>query len=65
MKADRIVVIHDGRIVESGHHDALVAAGGRYADLYAQWTAHLHGDDDAELDHEFDQLDADLSERLL
>jgi ATP-binding cassette subfamily B protein len=63
MKADRIVVIDRGRIVESGHHDELVAAGGRYAALYAQWTAHLHGDD-PDLDQEFDQLDAISSERL-
>lgn len=33
--ADRIVVIHDGVIAEQGTHDALMAAGGRYAALYA------------------------------
>ncbi|HEV2780451.1 MAG TPA: ABC transporter ATP-binding protein [Actinophytocola sp.] len=32
--ADQILVIEDGRIVESGTHDTLLAAGGRYADLY-------------------------------
>ncbi len=32
--ADRIVVIEDGKIVEEGHHDALVHAGGLYSDLY-------------------------------
>lgn len=32
--ADRIVVLQDGRIVESGDHDALVARGGLYARLY-------------------------------
>ncbi|MET9290358.1 ABC transporter ATP-binding protein [Streptomyces sp. NPDC003077] len=32
--ADRIVVMAGGRIVESGSHDELMAAGGRYADLY-------------------------------
>lgn len=32
--ADRIVVMEGGRIVESGSHDELLAAGGRYADLY-------------------------------
>ena len=33
--ADEIVFLEDGRIVERGNHDALVAAGGRYATLYA------------------------------
>jgi ATP-binding cassette subfamily B protein len=30
-----------GRIVESGSHDELVAAGGRYAEMYATWTSHM------------------------
>lgn len=33
-QADHIIVLHDGRIVESGTHDTLVDAGGMYADLY-------------------------------
>ena len=37
--ADEILVIDDGRVVERGTHDALVAAGGRYAGLYAEWEA--------------------------
>lgn len=32
--ADRIMVIEDGQITESGTHDELVALGGRYANLY-------------------------------
>jgi ABC-type multidrug transport system fused ATPase/permease subunit len=33
--ADLILVIEDGRIVERGRHADLLAAGGRYAELYA------------------------------
>ena len=32
-KADRIVVFDQGRIVDQGTHDALVAGGGLYARL--------------------------------
>jgi len=34
-RADRIVVIDGGRVVEDGTHDALVRAGGRYAAMFA------------------------------
>ncbi|GAB3442824.1 ABC transporter ATP-binding protein [Actinophytocola sediminis] len=32
--ADQILVVEDGRIVERGDHDTLLAAKGRYAELY-------------------------------
>jgi ATP-binding cassette subfamily B protein len=32
--ADQILVLDDGKIVEHGRHDELVAAGGLYAELY-------------------------------
>ncbi|MBT3154272.1 ABC transporter ATP-binding protein [Streptomyces sp. CHD11] len=37
--ADRIVVLSDGRIVEQGDHEKLMAAGGRYAQLFTLQAA--------------------------
>jgi len=39
MKADRIVVVDDGRVVEIGSHAQLVGAGGPYASMYATWAS--------------------------
>ena len=33
--ADVIFVVKDSEVVERGNHDALIAKGGVYADLYA------------------------------
>ncbi|MFI9103582.1 ABC transporter ATP-binding protein [Streptomyces fildesensis] len=41
--ADRIVVLEDGRVVESGSHDELRAAGGPYAALWQAWSQHRGG----------------------
>ena len=38
MRADRIAVVDDGRIIEVGSHAELVARGGRYAEMYETWV---------------------------
>ena len=39
IEADQIAVIEDGRVVEAGPPDRLLARGGRFADLYDHWLA--------------------------
>ncbi|MEU6259176.1 ATP-binding cassette domain-containing protein [Streptomyces sp. NPDC047043] len=38
-RADRILVLDDGRITEAGRHDELVARGGTYAEMFAAQAA--------------------------
>ena len=45
-EADAILVVDDGRIVEQGTHHQLLAAGGRYADLYRTQFAERAADDE-------------------
>ena len=40
--ADLVVVVHEGRIVETGAHAELVRAGGVYAQMHASWVEQTH-----------------------
>lgn len=35
-RAPRIIVFHEGRLIEDGSHDDLVSRGGKYAELYTE-----------------------------
>ena len=37
MGADRVLVIHEGSVVEDGSPQQLIASGGRFAAMYASW----------------------------
>jgi ATP-binding cassette subfamily B protein len=37
---DRIIVLRDGRIIEEGNHESLLATGGHYAELYNTYFRH-------------------------
>jgi ATP-binding cassette subfamily B protein len=37
--ADQVAIVEDGRVVEVGSPDDLIASGGRFAELYDRWLA--------------------------
>jgi ATP-binding cassette subfamily B protein len=45
-RADRIVVLEHGRVIEDGSHEELVATGGRYARLFRLQASSYRGDGD-------------------
>ena len=46
--ADLILVLQDGRIIERGKHDDLLALGGWYAQTYESQQLEMKGEEDAE-----------------
>ncbi len=43
-RVDRIIVLREGRIIEEGSHEALMAQGGHYAELYDTYFRHQSPD---------------------
>jgi ATP-binding cassette subfamily B protein len=48
MRGDRIAVVDDGKIIELGSHDELVAKNGKYAEMYATYLNHMEGNPEPE-----------------
>jgi ABC-type multidrug transport system fused ATPase/permease subunit len=46
-RADRVVMLENGRIVEDGSHSVLLGARGKYAALYEAWLNSTSGSTNA------------------
>ena len=46
MRADRVAVVDEGRIIEHGTHAELLALDGQYAAMVETWQRHASGNQD-------------------
>ena len=64
--ADRIMVFHKGKLVESGSHDDLIKQNGKYADLYNNELSGKIEEDETDCDEtDCDETEAGLSKEVI
>jgi len=64
--ADRIMVFHKGKLVESGSHDDLIKQKGKYADLYNNELSGKIEEDETDCDEtDCDETEAGLSKEVI